>query len=465
MKRSFYGHVFIASLLSVAVFLAASRIVVRHAMDDYLLNYLNETLAHHTAREIDQSGLMLNPQRIEENLAKSIDDVQSDEIHVVVDGMSEAALTDDAWHAALTDKSLSWKALSNQSSAHPFEFVYVTFQSQAWSVLKTQEKNQRVYVAVQRATLVRSFEEILKVRNDMTYRMLPILVLFALFFTAFISYTAVSPILKLQKAFTQIHIRSSHDHINLHSNYREFSRFIDYFNALIDRLRTSYQQAARFSSDASHELRTPLTIIRGHIDRLIHQAPDGSPMQQSLALVGEEVERLVAITNKLLWLSQADAGRMALDKQVVKFNDMVGQMVDDLRMFNAHLDFSFDVKGHIVLTCDHDLLRQLLGNLFSNAIKYNHAEGCVKFFAQAKEGRLYFTVSNTTHLSLEGLDDRVFERFYRYREGANQQVTDKSGSGLGLSLCREILRAHGGAIHLCLSRDGMVEFECAMPLA
>jgi signal transduction histidine kinase len=144
---------------------------------------------------------------------------------------------------------------------------------------------------------------------------------------------------------------------------------------------------------------------------------------------------------------------------------MVGQMVDDLRMFNAHLDFSFDVKGHIVLTCDHDLLRQLLGNLFSNAIKYNHAEGCVKFFAQAKEGRLYFTVSNTTHLSLEGLDDRVFERFYRYREGANQQVTDKSGSGLGLSLCREILRAHGGAIHLCLSRDGMVQLECAMPLA
>lgn len=465
MKRSFYVHVFIASLLSVAVFLAASRIFVRHAMDDYLLNYLNETLAHHAAREIDQSGLALNPQRLEENLAKSIDDVQSDEIHVVVDGLSEVGLAQDAWHAALTDTSLPWKVLSNQSPAHPFEYVYVTYQGQAWSVLRTQENNQRVYVAVQRATLIRSFEEILKVRNDMTYRMLPILVVFALFFTAFTSYTAVSPILKLQKAFTQIHIRSSHDHISLQSNYREFSQFIDYFNALIDRLRTSYQQAARFSSDASHELRTPLTIIRGHIDRLIHQAPDGSHMQQNLALVGEEVERLVAITNKLLWLSQADAGQTVLDKRVVKFNDMVGQMVDDLRMFNRHLDFSCDLRGLIVLTCDHDLLQQLLSNLFSNAIKYNHAEGIVKFFAQVKEGQLYFTVSNTTHLSLEGLDDRVFERFYRYREGANQQVTDKSGSGLGLSLCREILRAHGGGIHLSLSRDGMVQFECSMPLA
>jgi signal transduction histidine kinase len=313
--------------------------------------------------------------------------------------------------------------------------------------------------------LVRAFEEILKVRDAMTYRMLPILLLFALFFTVFTSYNAVAPILKLQKAFTAIHIRSSNEHISLNSNYREFSQFIDYFNALIDRLRTSYLQAARFSSDASHELRTPLTIIRGHIDRLIHQAPDGSQMQQSLALVGDEVERLIAITNKLLWLSQADAGQMRLDKQVVKFNDMVGQMVDDLRMFNAHLDFSCDLKHSIVLTCDQDLLRQLLSNLFSNAIKYNYAEGSVKFVAQAKDELLSFTVSNTTHLSLEGLDDRVFERFYRYREGANQQVTDKSGSGLGLSLCREILRAHGGGIHLSLNHDGMVQFECTMPLA
>jgi len=76
MKRSFYGHVFIATLLSVAVFLAASRIFVRQAMDDYLLNYLNETLAHHTAREIDHSDRLLNAHKLEENLAKSIDDLQ-----------------------------------------------------------------------------------------------------------------------------------------------------------------------------------------------------------------------------------------------------------------------------------------------------------------------------------------------------------------------------------------------------
>jgi signal transduction histidine kinase len=287
---------------------------------------------------------------------------------------------------------------------------------------------------------------------------------FVLFFTLFTSYTAVSPILKLQKAFTQIHIRSSNDHISSLSNYREFSNFIHYFNALIDRLRISYQQAARFSSDASHELRTPLTIIRGHIDRLIQQAPDGSQMQHNLVMVGDEVERLVAITNKLLWLSQADAGRMKLDKREVKFNDVVGQMVDDLRIFNTTLNFSVTIKDSIVLRCDHDLLLQLLSNLFSNAIKYNHAQGSIRFSAHRHEDQLRFSISNTTHLSLEGLDDRVFERFYRFRESADQALTNKSGDGLGLSLCREILHAHGGSIHLSLSADQMVQFDCSMPL-
>lgn len=465
LKRSFYGHVFLATLIAVAAFLAASRFLVRHAADDFLLNYFSETLAHHIAREIDQATQPLHAQWLEKNLAKSIDDLQPGELKVAIHGVDHPGLDDDLWRAVLTQNDLAWAVLGHQSSAHPFEFVHLSFDDQAWMVLKTQAYTHTVYVAVQRATLLRSFEEVLNVRDEMTYRLLPMLLGFVLFFTLFTSYTAVSPILKLQKAFTKIHIRSSNDHISSLSNYREFSNFIHYFNALIDRLRISYQQAARFSSDASHELRTPLTIIRGHIDRLIQQAPDGSPMQQNLVMVGDEVERLVAITNKLLWLSQADAGRMKLDKREVRFNDVVGQMVDDLRLFNTALNFSVTIKDSIVLRCDHDLLLQLLSNLFSNAIKYNHAQGSILFSAHRQEDQLRFSISNTTHLSLVGLDDRVFERFYRYREGADHSLTNKSGDGLGLSLCREILHAHGGSIHLSLSPDKMVQFDCQMPLA
>lgn len=465
IKRSFYGHVFIATLIAVAVFLAASRLLVRHATDDYLLNYFLETLAHHAAREIDQATQPLEASWLEKNLAKSIDDVQPGELKVVVDGLGQATLSDDAWHAAVTQKNLAWQVLGHQSSLHPFEFVPLTFQAQEWRVLKTQEKDQTVFVAVQRVTLMRSFEEVLAVRDTMTYHLLPLLLVFVLFFTLFTSYTAVSPILKLQKAFTQIHIRSSNEHISSLSNYREFSDFIHYFNALIDRLRISYQQAARFSSDASHELRTPLTIIRGHLDRLIQQAPDGSQTQQSLVMVGDEVERLIAITNKLLWLSQADAGHMKLDKREVSFHDVVGQMVDDLRALNTTLNFSVTLQAPMVLHCDHDLLLQLLSNLFSNAIKYNHPEGRIRFVAHVQDGYLCFSISNTTHLSLDGLDERVFERFYRFREGVDQALTSKSGDGLGLSLCREILHVHGGTIQLVLTDDQMVQFDCKLPLS
>jgi signal transduction histidine kinase len=93
---------------------------------------------------------------------------------------------------------------------------------------------------------------------------------------------------------------------------KEFQAFTEVFEELRGRLHNSFLQSHRFSSDASHELRTPLTILRGHVELGIAELPSGSPAQIRLRLMGEEIERLIDITEKLLLLSRADSDSLKL---------------------------------------------------------------------------------------------------------------------------------------------------------
>ncbi len=466
MKRSFRLRVFLANFTCLLLFILASRVAVHNTFNEPLLNHFSETLAHHMVREIEASKERIDVSMVRGNLEKSIDGLQAGELVVAlssrVENMSPA---ESDFLRAITNPALNWKRMNNQQATHWVEATDITQMGTVWKVLRAESpKDGLVYVALQRVVLMRSLEAIFKVRDALVVVLAPFLLGFVLLITVAMSYAALRPIESLQKSFTQIEIHNKETHISEKKNYKEFEEFIHYFNALIDRLRASYAQAARFSSDAAHELRTPLTIIRGHLHKMVNQATDGSAMQIELSLVAEEVERLISISNKLLTLSQADAGRISLAKEEIHFNDLVGQMMEDLKAFHPELSFSKHIQPNLRLQGDPDLLMQLMMNLFGNAIKYNDPAGQIEVKAYATADQLVFAISNTTHLVTSGLDDRVFERFYRHREARNQQVSHATGAGLGLSLCREIVAAHGGRIRLLTERAHWVTFECTLPL-
>lgn len=364
---------------------------------------------------------------------------------------------------ALGAVGTAWIPVDGQHPGQPFEMADLYANAQDWRVLRTPYLQGHVYVGIQKTVLARAADGILQTRDGIVRNLLPMLLAFIVLVTLLLTRSALKPVLTLQKAFARVDVKSQTEHILPERHYQEFAGFISYFNALIDRLRASYAQAARFSSDAAHELRTPLTIVRGYLHRLVNESPDGSHTQIQLSLVAEEVERLISISNKLLVLSQADAGRMTLEKQSIQFNDLVGEMVDDLKSAHSYLHLSVDMAQGISVAGDPELIQQLMSNLFGNAVKYNRPEGQVSFKATLFQNKLVFSISNTTHLSREGLDDRVFERFYRHRIADNSEISRATGSGLGLSLCREIITAHGGTIRLSFPQNGWVSFECTLP--
>jgi signal transduction histidine kinase len=219
------------------------------------------------------------------------------------------------------------------------------------------------------------------------------------------------------------------------------------FEELRGRLHASFQQSQRFSADASHELRTPLTILRGHVEQAIAEAPTGSEGQIRLRVMEEEIGRLVDVTEKLLLLSRADAQAIHLQKVRIDFSDFLSELVSDATLFETDLRISAQIEPGIFWRCDALLIRQLVFNLYTNAVHYNITQGWIHFTATQSGAGLELTVENPTrHFSPE-LSQKAFDRFYRGNASRSRLGQDQ-GLGLGLSLCREIAHLHGGTLTL-----------------
>lgn len=467
MKRSLKLRIFAFVFLGVAIFVLASRLTIRYSASAPLITYQSELFGRQITRISNSHGDAPVKEKLQNYLLFAIEGLKHDEFLVFT---YEDATNENFVGSLLADaqqKSGNWKPLGDQIEGSSISYLDVEVNGDVWRLFKTlQPVPSTFWVALKKSVLTQRMFDILDVRDRMGLQLYPILILYAVFLTLVISYAALRPFKNIQKLFAKIDIKDPHSrsHLQAEGAYRELTSFINYFNQLIDRSRLSYQQANRFSSDASHELKTPLTIVRGHLQRLINKSKDGSDDQIQLSLVLDEVERLISITIKLLMLSQADAGRLATLKETINFNHLVDHLVEDYSNYRPDIEIIKTLQKNIELIADKDLITQLMLNLFSNAFKYNFSGGKVIFDASCNATHLTFTITNTTHLSAAGLDERVFERFYRYLESNNDASNPQQGSGLGLSLCREIAKAHGGDLEIGPVVNQTVTFSCRLAL-
>lgn len=273
---------------------------------------------------------------------------------------------------------------------------------------------------------------------------------------------ALRPVNALSAAAEKVTATGLDQRISHLNEPAEFQRLIDVFNQMLDRLQRSFEQANRFSADAAHELKTPLSILQGQIAKSIQNAPQGSELQQTGAMLLEEVQRLKAIVRKLLLLAKADSGKLPLQLQPLNLADALAEMVDDSQAISPTIDFALHVEQPCTIQADPPLLAQAVQNLLDNAVKYNRADGRVEVHLEGKDGHAVIRVGNTGHSIPAEKAQKVFERFFRL-DPAHSRTID--GTGLGLSLAREIALAHGGDLKLIGSSDDWTEFELWIPAA
>jgi two-component system, OmpR family, heavy metal sensor histidine kinase CusS len=277
-----------------------------------------------------------------------------------------------------------------------------------------------------------------------------------------VSGGALRPIRQLTGVIQQVTVKGLDQRIPIGTTNVEFVELIEVFNQMLERLERSFTQASRFSADAAHELKTPLTILQGELERTLQQVDPGSQVQQRLSNLLDEVRRLSGIIRKLLLLSLADAGQMSLYLVEVDVSKLLIEMVEDVELLAPHLSVQTDITHGLHVQGDRDLLIQVLQNLLSNAIKYNLANGWIQIHAQQTQTTLHVTIANASIDIPQSDRSRIFDRFHRGDPSRTRKV---EGIGLGLSLAREIARAHRGDLTLDSTSNGQTAFTLSLPIA
>lgn len=276
-----------------------------------------------------------------------------------------------------------------------------------------------------------------------------------------ISGRALRPIRQLTEVIQQVTVKGLDQRIPMSTTDVEFAELIRVFNQMLERLERSFTQASRFSGDAAHELKTPLTILQGELERTLQQVEPGSEVQQRLSNLLDEVGRLRGITRKLLLLSLADAGKMSLYLTEVDMSELLIEMVEDAELLAPHLSVKTDISENLRFMGDRDLIVQVLQNLFSNAIKYNIPDGWIKIHAHQTQTTIHVSIANASKDITQSDRDRIFDRFYRGDPARTRKI---EGIGLGLSLAREIARAHRGDLTLDSTSLGQTAFTLTLPI-
>ena len=267
---------------------------------------------------------------------------------------------------------------------------------------------------------------------------------------------ALKPIENIRRAAERITAERLDERIPSQGPADEIGRLIDMLNATFERLQGSFEQAARFSADASHQLKTPIAILRAGIDEILNQRGLGNEHRERVADLLQQTRRLTSVAENLLLLSRADTGRLALRATEFDLGKLLEGSLEDARILGAggNLQIEANIPETLPMNGDREMIALTVQNLVENAVKYNRPGGKIAVSAEKHDHVVQICVGNNGPGIPPERVPHVFERFYRAR--GDEQTP---GHGLGLSIARELARAHGGELTLATSREDWTEFR------
>ena len=219
------------------------------------------------------------------------------------------------------------------------------------------------------------------------------------------------------------------------------------FNALTAYLEDTERQRRRFVSDASHELKTPLASIRLLSDSIVQtENMDVETMREFVSDIGNEAERLQHMTEDLLSLSRMDDDIKIVPEPV----DVKKSVLDAMALLRPvaaekQVALHSDLDDGCIVLATKDNMHHIVFNLLENAVKYNFPEGSVTASLHAADGSVQLTVADTGVGIPEDERYNIFGRFYRIDKARSREA---GGSGLGLSIVHDAVKAHGGTIQV-----------------
>lgn len=249
----------------------------------------------------------------------------------------------------------------------------------------------------------------------------------------------------------------------------ELGRLAETFNELLARLGDSFAQQRQFMADASHELRTPLYVMRTAAEVTLEQPRRSeSEYREALSMVREQTRRLTRIVEDMFTLARADAERRDMEQKDFYLDELVSETARAASLLAAHKNVRIETSLMSEVACrgDENLLRQMILNLFDNAIKYTPPGGEVSVTLTRTDSVCEIAVTDTGIGIPAEAQAHIFERFYRVdKSRSRSEVDNGGGAGLGLSIARWIAESHRGSLELRHSDHRGSTFIAVLPVS
>lgn len=241
----------------------------------------------------------------------------------------------------------------------------------------------------------------------------------------------------------------------------EIGRLAKSFNDLLARLGEAFARERQFISDASHELKTPLTSINANAQMLLRWGDrDTTIRRESLETIVRESADLAGMVNGMLTLAKADRGD-EIPKEPLSLAQIASEVTHNSgpRAAEKKIELTFEHSATPIVYGDAALVRQMIGNLVDNAIKFTE-RGHVDVRVGEAPQQAWVEVADTGPGIAEGEQAHIFERFYRADKARSRIVP---GTGLGLAIVRSIARVHGGEATAGKAPGGGALFRVVLP--
>ncbi len=303
---------------------------------------------------------------------------------------------------------------------------------------------------------------------DHTYREFIIIILLTLFITVciatfiiwIISRKITAPLTKLNQASVEYAKGNFTEKVQYNSD-DEIGELTAAFNHMASQLNLLEERRKEFLSNVSHDLRTPLTSLKGFLIAFRDGTIPDSKKDYYYHLMERETERMIKMVNDTLTLSRLEENYMTLNRRGYSLTEQVEEVISKAepiyRKKNLMIILNDDGDKNIVYA-DREKMEQVIINLLQNAVNFSTAGEQIVIDLKSRGDKVHFKITDTGSGIKEEDISRIWERFYK----ADVARTDRSGTGIGLAIVKQITTLHGFDVKVTSSSEKGTTFEITM---